>query len=66
MALIVYLIAFSAMIMVLGIKTFLAFPVWLICVIVGIPCAIYLSILLLQYLLEGGLEKDFISKSEKE
>jgi hypothetical protein len=62
--LLIYFFAIMAFIVVLGIIAFFKLKLWLICVIIGLPLAIYGGLKLHEYLFEGGLEKDFITKKK--
>jgi hypothetical protein len=62
--LIVYFIGLGALIMFLGIIALFKLKLWLICVIIGLPLAIWGCLKLHEYLFEGGLEKDFITKKK--
>jgi hypothetical protein len=62
--LIVYFIGLGALIMVLGIIAFFKLQTWLIIVIIGLPLAIWGCLKIHEYLFEGGLERDFITKKK--
>jgi uncharacterized membrane-anchored protein len=59
-----YFIVLGALIMVLGIIAFFKLKLWLIGVIIGLPLAIYGGLKIHEYLFEGGLERDFITKKK--
>jgi hypothetical protein len=59
-----YFIGLGALIMVLGIIAFFKLKLWLIGVIVGLPLGIWGCLKIHEYLFEGGLERDFITKKK--
>ena len=60
--LIAYLFMLGAFIVVLGIISFVKLKLWIIGVVLGLPLAIYGGLKLHEYLFEGGLEDEFITK----
>ena len=60
--LICYIFCLGGFIVVLGIISFVKLKLWLIGVILGLPLAIYGGLRLQEYLFEGGLEEEFITK----
>jgi ABC-type proline/glycine betaine transport system permease subunit len=62
--LLVYIMCLGFFIVVLGIIAFFKLQTWLICVIIGLPLAIWGCLKLHEYIFEGGLEKDFITKKK--
>ena len=59
-----YLFVLGAFIVVLGIISFVKLKLWLICVIIGLPLTVYGGLKLHEYVFEGGLERDFITKKK--
>jgi uncharacterized membrane-anchored protein len=62
--LLVYIMCLGFFIVILGVIAFFKLKLWLMGVIIGLPLAIWGGLKIHEYLFEGGLERDFITKKK--